>query len=94
MSVQMATRTVGVMHWGQRTLLKERFKMSAWYDHTFYRVPVTGPVDVGRMHTALHARYTRSGNFGSAAGGFTSVSSIEDNGDGSVTVEVLYHIGD
>ena len=82
------------LHWGERE--KVDYKQSAWYNHTFYRVTVSGDVDTSAIRTALHKRMrpgeanARLGKFG----GWNSIGSVEDNGNGSVTVEVLYHIGD
>lgn len=59
-------------------------------------MPVTGTVDTGKIHTALRKEYragesnARLGKFG----GWCSVGSVKDNGDGTVEVEIVYHIGD
>ena len=79
------------LQWGQRQQVDH--KMSAWYDHTFYRVPVVGTIDTTRIAAALN-RAWRTSLTGTAVGGYRTCADVADNGDGTVTVEVLYHIGD
>lgn len=83
-------RAVNAILWSQKTLVKT--EQSSWYDHTFYRVPVLGTVDLAKIKNALFDKLYRAshGKFG----GGTSLGTVSDNGDGSVTVEVIYHIGD
>jgi hypothetical protein len=91
------------MHWGQRERIA--YKQSAWYDHTFYRVPVTmkdgHPLDhtaCNRMHDVWRKRLgagaenARLGKFG----GWTSMGTIkvDEEHPGHVVVEMIYHIGD
>lgn len=68
--------------------------ISAWYDHTTYVVPVDGTVDTSAIHTALRKKFWNPGLSGSSVGGYMSPSTITDNGDGTVMVALLYHIGD
>lgn len=80
--------------WEDRTDIPNSAKMSAWYNHSFYKVPVDGPVNTGAIHRYLSGMFHHPGLSGSSVGGYCSCSSVTDNGDGTVTVEVLYHIGD
>lgn len=82
----------GVLKWGQRVEVARR--QSAWYDHTTYVVPVDGTVDTSAIHTALRKKFWNPGLSGSSVGGYMSPSTITDNGDGTVMVALLYHIGD
>lgn len=86
---------IGILHWGEREQVG-RYVMSAWYHHTYYRTAISGEVDVGRIRQALHDRMkpghanARLGKFG----GWSSIGDVQDLGDGTVVVELLYHIGD
>ena len=81
----------GVLKWGQKERV-DSFK-SNWYDHTVYRAPVQGTIDTGAIHSAL-ADFYRHPLSGWSVGGYVSVGKVTDNGDGTVNVETLYHIGD
>lgn len=87
-----APKANGVLHWGQRTKVGDTVQ-SAWYDHDTFRVPVTGTVDTGRIHKALYRRWA-NGLTGSSVGGYITPGKVIDNGDGTVNVERIYHLGD
>ena len=65
---------------------------SAWYDHSYYKVPYIGALDLSKAQSALHKKFWRP-SFGKFGGG-TSVGSVKDLGDNSLLVELIYHIGD
>jgi hypothetical protein len=76
-----------VLLWSKREL--KNTKQEAWHDRSFYRVPVVGNVDPGKIHGALQRKIS-SEPFAQ----YRSISVVTDNGDGSVTVQLLYSIGD
>lgn len=86
---------VGTLLWSKREQVGP-VKQDAWYDRYTYRVPVVGTVDSNKIHNALQRKFQdrAGGLWGSAVGGFCSVASVKDNGDGTVMVEQFYHIGD
>lgn len=75
--------------WSKRELIET--SQSAWYNHSIYKVPVQGTVDMTRIRQALHKRLTNQ--FLNMFGGQTSVSEVKDLGNGFISVETLYHIG-
>lgn len=82
----------GAISWRKAQVIEGRYVQSAWYDHTFYKVPFRGTFNRGAIINALNSRVFRPS--GSAAGGFCSAADAKDLGDGTCEVEVLYHIGD
>lgn len=87
------TGKVGVLHWGKAVQVGKTVQ-SAWYDTTVMRASVTGTVDTGKIHAAMRKYFYHPGLSGSSVGGYCSVGTVKDNGDGTVDVEVVYHIGD
>jgi hypothetical protein len=79
---------VGAMKWGKRVALESG--QSAWYDHSFYKVPFVGLCDVSKMRSALSKRYPNTGNY---FGGYTTVGDISPMDEGYVKVELIHHIG-
>jgi len=85
----MNTKHIGILHWGQKVVIDTN--QSSWYDHTYYRVPVTGTIDTGKIASALRDKhFPPQHNY---FGGYCSLGTVSDNGDGTVKVEVIYHIG-
>jgi len=82
------------LRWDERERIDH--KMSAWYDHTFYKVPVDRKPDTYLLRNALNGHWQVGAHAAACGkfGGWNSVGQIADNNDGSVTIEVLYHIGD
>jgi hypothetical protein len=86
----MIKNQTGILHWGQKKV--EKTQMSSYYDHTYYRIPVTGTVDIGKIYRVLREhKYPPQHN---VFGGYCSLGTITDNHDGTVTVEDIYHIGE
>ena len=77
------------INWKKREVIKN--SQSAWYDHTFYKVPYTGIFDASKISKALTDRFTRQflGNFG----GQTHIGDVSDLGNGFAEVEWLRSIG-
>lgn len=82
------------LHWEEREHVGSN--PSAWYDHTYYKVKVDGKIDTGLIHAALTHKWDVGGNAARLGkfGGYCSVGQVKDNGDGTVTIESVYHIGD
>jgi hypothetical protein len=80
-----------ILHWG-RKVQDGNTVQSSYYDHTYYTVPVTGTVNIAKIHQALRDKYFPPHH--NVFGGYCSLGSITDNGNGSVRVEVIYHIGE
>jgi len=81
---------IGGIKWGKRESLGGETQ-SAYYDHSFFKVPFYGPYDQGRIWNALNRLYpSRFNKFG----GYTTVSSIEQLDDNHIKVELCYHLGD
>ena len=80
--------------WDKRERLET--KQSAWYDHTMYRVPIVGKPDINRFYSELSKKYNKGAGslLGSSVGGYCTLGSVKDNGDGTLMVEEIYHIGD
>ena len=86
----IAATTTGVLHWGQKQQVGETDR-SSWYDTTTYRVPVTGTVDTWKIKQSLRKhKFPPQHN---VFGGYCSLGNVTDNNDGTVNVEVVYHIG-
>jgi len=81
---------IGGMKWGKREQIGDQVQ-SAYYDHTYYKVPFYGPCDLGRMQRALYRLYPARFN---KFGGYTTVSKVEKLDDQHIKVEMCYHIGD
>lgn len=79
-----------VLHWGKKVEAKQ--ERSSYYDVTYYDVPVTGKVDCSKISQALRDRYFPP--YHNVFGGYCSLGSVADNGNGTVRVEVVYHIGE
>ncbi len=82
------------LRWDERELIET--KQSSYYDHTYYKVKVDGEINTALIHSALNRSWdvgvnaARYGKFG----GYNSIGRVIDNGDGTVTIESIYHIGD
>ena len=87
---QVTIPAVGGIKWEKRESLGDT-KQSAYYDHSFYKVPFYGPYDQGRIHKALSKLYPARFN---KFGGYTTVSTVEQLDDEHIKVEMCYHIGD
>jgi hypothetical protein len=87
---QVTIPAVGGIKWEKRESLGDT-KQSAYYDHSFYKVPFYGPYDQGRIHKALSRLYPARFN---KFGGYTTVSTVEQLDDEHIKVELCYHIGD
>ena len=87
---QVTIPAVGGIKWTKRESLGDT-KQSAYYDHSFYKVPFYGPYDQGRIHKALSKLYPARFN---KFGGYTTVSTVEQLDDEHIKVEMCYHIGD
>ena len=87
---QVTMPAVGGIKWQKRESLGDT-KQSAYYDHSFYKVPFYGPYDQGRIHKALSKLYPARFN---KFGGYTTVSTVEQLDDQHIKVELCYHIGD
>ena len=83
------TSSNGILKWGKKEYLKESAQ-SAYYDHSFYKVPFTGACDVHAMRSALYSRYPNTGNY---FGGYTTVGDIKQLDESHVKVELVHHIG-
>ena len=81
---------IGGIKWQKRESLGDT-KQSAYYDHSFYKVPFYGPYDQGRIHNALSKLYPARFN---KFGGYSTVSAVEQLDDQHIKVEMCYHIGD
>ena len=81
---------IGGIKWQKRESLGDT-KQSAYYDHSFYKVPFYGPYDQHRIHRALNRLYPARFN---KFGGYTTVSKVEKLDDQHIKVEMCYHIGD
>ncbi len=79
-----------VLHWGKKVEVKQ--ERSSYYDSTWYDVPVTGKVDIRKIYNALREKYFPP--YHNVFGGYCSLGGVTDNGNGSVRVEVVYHIGE
>ena len=81
---------IGGIKWHKRETIQDDVQ-SAYYDHSFFKVPFYGPYDQHRIWKALNrlypARFTKFG-------GYTTVSSIQQLDDQHIKVEMCYHIGD
>lgn len=80
--------TNGVLKWGKKEAIG--FDGSAYYDHSYYKVPFTGDYEPHKMRSALSKRYPNTGNY---FGGYTTVGGIERLDETHVKVELIYHIG-
>jgi len=87
---QVTEPAVGGIKWQKRESLGGE-KQSAYYDHSFYKVPFYGPYDQGRIHRALNRLYPARFN---KFGGYSTVSAVEKLDDKHIKVEMCYHIGD
>jgi hypothetical protein len=87
---QVTEPAVGGIKWQKRESLGGE-KQSAYYDHSYYKVPFYGPYDQGRIHKALSKLYPARFN---KFGGYTTVSTVEKLDDQHIKVEMCYHIGD
>ena len=87
---QVTMPAVGGIKWQKRESLGDT-KQSAYYDHSFYKVPFYGPYDQGRIHKALSKLYPARFN---KFGGYTTVSTVEQLDAEHIKVELCYHIGD
>ena len=87
---QVTEPAIGGIKWQKRESLGDT-KQSAYYDHSFYKVPFYGPYDQGRIHKALNKLYPARFN---KFGGYTTVSTVEKLDDEHIKVEMCYHIGD
>lgn len=69
---------------------------SAWYDHTFYKVKVNGKIDTSLIRNAINCKWQVGANAASLGkfGGWCSIGDVTDNGDSTITIEEIYHIGD
>jgi len=81
---------IGGIKWEKREQIGDQVQ-SAWYDHSYYKVPFYGPYDQGRIQRALYKMYPARFN---KFGGYTTVSKIEKLDDEHIKVEMCYHIGD
>jgi hypothetical protein len=81
---------IGGIRWSKRESLGGETQ-SAYYDHSYFKVPFYGPYDQGRIHNALSKLYPARFN---KFGGYTTVSSIQQLDDQHIKVELCYHIGD
>ena len=83
------SKITGILHWGRKEQL--RTEQSSWYDYTIYKVPVTGDIDINKIASTLRDhKFPATHNY---FGGYCSLGTVKDNGDGTVNVEVIYHIG-
>ena len=87
---QVTEPAVGGIKWEKRESLGGETQ-SAYYDHSFYKVPFYGPYDQGRIHRALNQLYPARFN---KFGGYTTVSKVEKLDNEHIKVEMCYHIGD
>ena len=87
---QVTEPAIGGIKWQKRESLGGE-KQSAYYDHSFYKVPFYGPYDQGRIHKALSKLYPARFN---KFGGYSTVSAVEKLDDQHIKVEMCYHIGD
>ena len=87
---QVTEPAIGGIKWAKRESTGE-YKQSAYYDHSFYKVPFYGPYDQGRIHKALSKMYPARFN---KFGGYTTVSTVEQLDAEHLKVELCYHIGD
>jgi hypothetical protein len=87
---QVTMPAVGGIKWEKRESLGDA-KQSAYYDHSYYKVPFYGPYDQGRIHNALSKMYPARFN---KFGGYSTVSAVEKLDDQHIKVEMCYHIGD
>jgi hypothetical protein len=87
---QVTEPAVGGIKWHKREQIGDQ-KQSAYYDHSFYKVPFYGPYDQGRIHRALSKMYPARFN---KFGGYTTVSTVEQLDAEHLYVELCYHIGD
>ena len=82
---------MGWVRWGQKRVV--RTSQSSWYDHTFYEVPVVGPIDCGKIQSALSRLYPPQFT---RFGGFCTIGDVNESATSHehVVVELVYHIGD
>lgn len=83
---------VGKIHWAQREAFNGGPHHSAWYDHSYYVVPVSGPVEMDKIRGALVGRLGHQ--FLSKFGGQKHVGDVVDLGNGFIMVETMLSIGD
>ena len=84
----MKNKNKGALKWGKKQAIG--FDGSAYYDHSFYKVPFTGVCDVSAMRSALAERYPNTGNY---FGGYTTVGDVSLLDERHVKVEMVHHIG-
>ena len=87
---QVTEPAIGGIKWEKRESLGGETQ-SAYYDHSFYKVPFYGPYDQHRIHRALNRLYPARFN---KFGGYTTVSKVEKLDAEHIKVEMCYHIGD
>jgi hypothetical protein len=68
-------------------------RQTAWYDETDYVVPSRG-LSAEQVRSALYDLWTKPVIGGLWAVGGYSTPRVSDNGDGTLTVTSVYHIGD
>ena len=81
---------IGGIKWAKRESTGE-YKQSAYYDHSFYKVPFHGPCDLSRIRNALSKLYPARFN---KFGGYTTVADVQQLDAEHLKVELCYHIGD
>jgi len=87
---QVTEPAMGGIKWHKRESLGGE-QQSAYYDHSFYKVPFYGPYDQHRIHRALNKLYPARFN---KFGGYSTVSAVKQLDDQHIKVEMCYHIGD
>ena len=87
---QVTMPAVGGIKWTKREQLGDT-KQSAYYDHSFYKVPFHGPCDLSLIRNALSKLYPARFN---KFGGYTTVADVQQLDAEHLKVELCYHIGD
>ena len=87
---QVTEPAIGGIKWHKREQLGDQTQ-SAYYDHSFYKVPFYGPYDQRRIYKALSKMYPARFN---KFGGYTTVNTVQQLDAEHIKVELCYHIGD
>ena len=86
---------IGKPDWDRAERIGETDRSTGYYDIWKERVPVTGgDIFIPALNEPLYRASGFHGAYYGAAGGYTDVRVIADNGDGTVIVENTYHHGD
>lgn len=69
-------------------------EQSAWYDHTTYEIDLIPGVTAEQVRSRLARDDGKNAYAYGKFGGYSTISSVRDQGDGTALVVSAYHIGD